>query len=215
MIFNRKRIVTAGILAGCVLMLLLISRDDPFSDLLPSATGEHPHVTSDKNHHSPASTDQQTPGGNEVQPAGTQKSNGAGSGKKPEETYTSQNPVLMGLALGDSEKEVLRQHGEPIGKYVMDDGVSPISVYDYEEFSVGFDQKQKLEFVDVASPDTDPGLNGLKLGQHEDNAVKALGKPDTNTGYVLSYHTKSTVLKLDVDPKTKIIQSIKLFARTN
>lgn len=206
---NRKRIISAGIWAGSVLLMLTIGGDGSFYS---SSAGQNDHRGSSYGQY-PFPSDHPV-GGNEVQHAGTQNGNTAArGGKKPIKAYSAQNPVLAGLSLGDSDNDVIQLHGNPVNRYVMDDGETPISVYDYQGFSVGFNGKQRLEFVDVTSPDAEPGLNGLRLGQHEDDAVHALGKPDTNTGYVLSYQTKSTVLKLDVDPKTKTILSIKLFAR--
>jgi hypothetical protein len=71
-----------------------------------------------------------------------------------------------------------------------------------------------VEFIEVASSEEDPGLNGLRLGQTTADAAKALGKPDSSTDYVMTYKTKTTVLKLDIDTKSKTIQSIKLFGRS-
>ena len=47
--------------------------------------------------------------------------------------------------------------------------------------------KDALEFVDVHSTEIDPGLRGLRLGQRVQDAIAILGKPDTNSTYVLSY----------------------------
>lgn len=153
-----------------------------------------------------------------VQPAGmtdgSKKEPATGANKKSFDSYTSQKPVLMGVALADDPGKVEKLHGKPKDQFVMDDESGSLTVYDYEGFAVGFNAKSQVEFVDVTSPDVDPGLNGFKLGQTVDEAVHALGKADSSTEYVLSFKTKTTVLKLDVDPKTKTVQSIKLFARS-
>jgi hypothetical protein len=128
-----------------------------------------------------------------------------------QESYSQSKPSLMGLTLKASPETVVSKFGKPDEQYTMDDETDPLTVYDYSDFLVGFNKDNQLQFVDVRSSEINPGLNGLKLGQTVNDAYKALGKPDTNTNYVLTYKTEDTVLKLDVDPKTGQINSIKLF----
>ena len=120
--------------------------------------------------------------------------------------------ALMGLRLSDTRTTVEQKYGKPETEYEMEDEPNPIAVYEYAGFSVGFDASGTIVFVEITSKDTDPGLNGLKLGHSVKSALDALGEPDTRTDYALSYNTGESVLKLDVDPKTGTIQSIKLFA---
>jgi hypothetical protein len=125
--------------------------------------------------------------------------------------FNSKQPKVMGLAIQETKEQVIAKYGTPEGSFIMDDPTEPISVYQYEGFSVGFSPDKQVQFVDVNSASINPGLNGLRLGQTTDDAIQALGKPDSNSVYVLSYKTKKEILKLDIDPKTKTIQSIKLF----
>jgi len=120
--------------------------------------------------------------------------------------------LLLGLAIGDTKETVIGKFGKPASEFVMDDGKEPVTVFEYETFDVGFDKSGKLEFIDVHSADIDPGLGGVRLGDKATDAIKLLGEPDTNSTFVISYNNGGTVLKLDIDPKTEIIQSIKLFA---
>jgi hypothetical protein len=129
--------------------------------------------------------------------------------------FSSANPTLMGLQISVPRKSVVSQYGNPVRTFVMDDGVNPVYVSEYKGFTVGFTKQDQLEFVEVNSASVDPGLNGLRWGDHADKALKALGMPETNTGYVISYKGKNAVLKLDIDPKTEVIRSIKLFAKSN
>ncbi|MCD1259137.1 hypothetical protein B5M42_009830 [Paenibacillus athensensis] len=131
-----------------------------------------------------------------------------------EDAYKQEKPTLMGLTLGTSKDTVLKRFGKSKNQFIMDedDNEAAITVYEYADFSVGFRSGGALEFVDISSGDIDPGLGGLRLGQTTDDAVAVLGKPDTRTEYVLSYKAQGTVLKLDLDPKSDTIQSIKLFA---
>lgn len=131
----------------------------------------------------------------------------------PADAYTSQRPSLMGIKLSDTLSSVTSRFGDPAGSYVMKNGDDPLTVYEYDGFSVGFNGKNKVLFVEVRGKEIDAGLGGVKPGNSPDQSLQALGKPDSNTGYVISYKTKTTILKLDVDPKTRTIQSIKLFSR--
>lgn len=127
------------------------------------------------------------------------------------EPFDPEKPKLMGLSIHDTKDHVLKKFGKPQKEYVMEDDISPISVYEYPVFSVGFDTSGKVQFVDVSSGDVNPGLNGLRLGQKKADAIKALGEPDANTDYVMNYEANGIILKLDIDPKTQVINSIKLF----
>jgi hypothetical protein len=131
---------------------------------------------------------------------------------KAEDAYQQEKPTLMGLKLGTSKDVVLERFGKAKKQFVMDADEDAIQVYDFTDFSVGFNSKDVLEFVDVHSTEIDPGLRGLRLGQKVQDAIAILGKPDTNSTYVLSYKSQGTLLKLDIDPNESTIQSIKLFA---
>jgi hypothetical protein len=125
--------------------------------------------------------------------------------------FSSKQPKIMGLAINDLLKKVTDKFGEPQESYVMEDPTEPITVYEYEGFSVGFNESKQIQFIDVSSTKVNPGLNGLRIGQTSSEALAVLGKPDTHSIFVVSYNTQSAILKLDIDPKTKTIQSIKLF----
>ncbi|WP_090666666.1 DUF4309 domain-containing protein [Paenibacillus tianmuensis] len=126
--------------------------------------------------------------------------------------YTQAKPTLLGLTLKTSTAEITEKFGKPKEQFVMEDDTDPITVYDYTDFLVGFDKQKQLHFVDVRSADVNPGLNGLKLGDPVGEVTKALGKPDSNTSFVLTYKATGAVLKLDIDPKSQKVNSIKLFA---
>lgn len=129
-----------------------------------------------------------------------------------QDTYNQEKPTLLGLTLKASTDAVTRKYGKPKTQFVMEDDSDPITVYDYTDFLVGFTQQNQLQFIDVRSGDINPGLNGLKLGQSTADVFKTLGKPDSNTSFVLTYKSKGALLKLDIDPKSDKVNSIKLFA---
>ncbi|MCR8631150.1 DUF4309 domain-containing protein [Paenibacillus radicis (ex Xue et al. 2023)] len=129
-----------------------------------------------------------------------------------QDPYNQAKPTLLGLTLNTSLEKVTAKYGKPKSQFVMEDDSDPITVYDYTDFLVGFNQKNLLQFIDIRSSDINPGLNGLKLGQSTNDVFKTLGKPDSNTSFVLTYKSTGAVLKLDIDPKTEKVNSIKLFA---
>ncbi len=136
----------------------------------------------------------------------------ANSQNNPIPVFSPKQPKIIGLAIGEPQEKVIIQYGKPLESYIMEDATEPFSVYQYEGFSIGFNSANEIQFIDISSADINPGLNGLRLGQTSAQALEVLGKPDKNTSYVISYNTKTATLKLDIDPKTKTIQSIKLFA---
>ncbi|WP_148450009.1 hypothetical protein [Gorillibacterium timonense] len=140
--------------------------------------------------------------------------------KKPAEqqgtaaaAYSHEHPSLMALTLDDTEKEVTARYGKPYSQYVLDDDSDPVTVYDYSQFSVGFDASARVRFVEISGNAADPGLGGLRIGESGTKVLDTLGTPDSNTGYVMTYWTEQTVLKLDIDPESNTIESIKLFDR--
>lgn len=141
-----------------------------------------------------------------------QEANVSSNPKSQPEEFDRNRLTLIGVALGDNLDQVSQKLGKPIDEYTMDDETGPVSVYEYNGHSVGFDSRNQVLFVEVNSSQTVTGLKGLRVGHTDEDAIEALGKPDTSTTYVLSYTSSNTMLKLDLDPKTRTIQSIKLFA---
>jgi hypothetical protein len=152
------------------------------------------------------SNDQATAASNTVQQASSIEAKEASASG-----FSSKQPKIMGLAIHELKEKVIAQYGKPVSSFVMEDPTEPITVYQYEGFSVGFNSANEIQFIDVSSTKVNPGLNGLHIGYTSSQALEALGKPDKNSSYVMSYNTKTAILKLDIDPKTKLIQSIKLF----
>ncbi|MCZ8514376.1 DUF4309 domain-containing protein [Paenibacillus filicis] len=171
----------------------------------------------------PAPAVPQTADNNKLATASSDSKNASpedGSGKsvqnKPKidikSPYTEAKPTLLGLSLKTDAAEIRSKFGKPKDQFTMDEDADPLTVYDYGDFLVGFNTKNQLQFIDVRSPDLDPGLGGLKLGDPAGEVSKALGKPDSNTTLVMTYKASGAVLKLDIDPKTQKVNSIKLFA---
>lgn len=125
--------------------------------------------------------------------------------------FTASKPTLMGLTTADNVDALIHKFGNPSDQFTMEDPVAPITVYEYPGFSVGLNKTNTIVFIEINSDQVNPGLNGFHLGQQVSQAIKALGNPNTNSDYVVSYKSGGVILKLDVDPKSRIVRSIKLF----
>lgn len=133
---------------------------------------------------------------------------------KGEMKWDPKAPKLRGIALGDVQSALDRKLGKPTDSYELEDESEKLHVNEYDGFAVGFGADAKVKFVEVYKAGVSTELNGLKIGDNKDAAVKALGKPDTNTLSVLAYKAEKALLKIDMEPKNGTIISIKLFHET-
>ena len=117
---------------------------------------------------------------------------------------------LKGIHLHTSAEDVTKIWGEPLTQLVMDDQ-EPIYVMEYEGFSIGCDQEGNITFIEVSEEGMSTGITGLHIGDSEETALEALGEPDQHSGYVMRYISNDEMLRLDLDPKTGIVRSVKLF----
>jgi len=130
---------------------------------------------------------------------------------KDHDTYNTNKPTLMGLQLKASQSAVSNKFGNPKSEHKLEDDGGVIHVLGYEDFSIGLNTKSQVEFIEIHSDEIDPGLGGIKVGSSSADVINSLGKPSTNTNYVISYNSQGTILKFDVDIDEDKILSIKLF----
>ncbi|WP_116189705.1 hypothetical protein [Paenibacillus taihuensis] len=134
---------------------------------------------------------------------------------KNEKKWDSKAPKLHGIAIGDAGALWDSKLGAPSDSYTMDDDTETVSVSEYLAFSVGYGSDKKVKFVEIFDKSADTGLNGLHVGDSQNAAIKALGKPDIQTASVLAYQGTGALLKLDLDPQNNKVLSIKLFSNPN
>ncbi|GFN33875.1 hypothetical protein [Paenibacillus xylaniclasticus] len=146
----------------------------------------------------------------------TNASNTTSSKPKTQESkWDKSKPTLAGVALGTSKDSVKKKNGDPLDTFVQKNKDDSIEIFEYDGYSIGFGSAaQGAIFIEVYDKKLDPGLAGLHVGDKEDQAVKALGKPASQTPYLLSYETKSGLLKLDLDPDSHEIMTMKLFSQS-
>jgi hypothetical protein len=121
-------------------------------------------------------------------------------------------PRLFGLAVHDPLESVLAALGAPHTKFTMQDGIQAVDVYQYEGFQIGIDAQQAVLFIDVFGPQIDTGIPEIYIGGLADEVKNVLGEPTGQTRALYIYEYDEAVLKLDLDPATGRILSIKLFA---
>ncbi|WP_020616874.1 hypothetical protein [Paenibacillus daejeonensis] len=131
-----------------------------------------------------------------------------------EEKWNMSVPKLLNLAIGEGIVKASEQFGTAEETYLLADDEEQITVNCYNGFAVGHDKDQQIRFIEVFESGVRTGLNGIRIGDFEEDVLEALGKPTTHTSYVIGYKAKGALLKFDMDPKNREIVSIKLFYQT-
>lgn len=132
-----------------------------------------------------------------------------------DQPWTSSNPKLVGIGIDDSEDEITRLFGEPIDSYRLEEDADPVTVNEYDGFAVGINASRSVQYIEVYSDHISAGLSGLAIGDKPDTAIRQLGKPSTQTEYLLTYEAEGALLKIDLDPVQNSIVSIKLLTATD
>ncbi|WP_419872758.1 hypothetical protein [Candidatus Pristimantibacillus sp. PTI5] len=126
--------------------------------------------------------------------------------------WAADNPSLYGVAIGDHDSVVSKLHGKPLDSYKLEEETEPITVLEYDGFAVGINAYKHVQYIEVYGKDISAGLSGLQIGDKTEAALLALGKPEKQTAYLLTFKAKDALLKLDLDPTHNLIVSIKLLA---
>ncbi|MFD0588142.1 hypothetical protein ACFQZE_09035 [Paenibacillus sp. GCM10027627] len=126
--------------------------------------------------------------------------------------WSLSEPQLHGISIGDSDHHVESEFGKELDRYSLKEETGNIQVLEYKGFAVGINSMGAVHFVEVYDPHIKAGLSGLKVGDKPEKAVDELGKPDSQSEYLLIYDAEGARLKLDVDPELNEIVSMKLLA---
>jgi hypothetical protein len=119
-------------------------------------------------------------------------------------------PALLGLAIGASEAEARERFGEPADVYRLHD--PPVTVLEYDGFTVGVGDDGRVQYIGISGEDMPAGIGDVAVGGAADEAIAAFGEPDQTSDTVLLYRRDGVSLKFDLDPDTKRIASILLYA---
>ncbi|MDQ0112743.1 hypothetical protein [Paenibacillus harenae] len=132
-----------------------------------------------------------------------------------DQPWATSNPKLVGIGIGDSADEMTRLFGEPIDSYSLEEDADAVTVNEYDGFAVGINESRSVQYIEVYSDQISAGLSGLAIGDKPDAAIRQLGKPSTQTEYLLTYEAEGALLKIDLDPAQNSIVSIKLLTATD
>ncbi|MGI2292773.1 hypothetical protein [Paenibacillus sp. GXUN7292] len=122
------------------------------------------------------------------------------------------SPLLKGIAIGDSIADIHRIYGKENSTYRLTEDKETIIVLEYDGFSIGLNDKNAVHFVEIYGKMLPTGLSGIQIGDHPEEAVQELGKPEKQTDYLLTFSAVGALLKLDIDPDQNEIISIKLMS---
>ncbi|MHA7963855.1 hypothetical protein ACX93W_06905 [Paenibacillus sp. CAU 1782] len=126
--------------------------------------------------------------------------------------WDDRGPRLGGVLIGSDKKKLEEQFGQALDNYKLETGNEQMTVYEYSGFSVGFGPDGTVALVEIYDSSVDSGLNGLAVGDPRETAIQLLGQPGSQSSYLLTYSDEESSLRLDVDPSTNEIVSIKLIA---
>lgn len=121
-------------------------------------------------------------------------------------------PSLNGIALGTSIHETTRRFGAPLGRYTLPDGGRIVEMNEYGGFTVGF-ADGKTVYVEIYSPEVPTGIHGLAVGGSAEDAARAIGTVSDPFSNVLVAEVEGGILKIDLDPETRTVLSVRLIAQ--
>lgn len=149
--------------------------------------------------------------GVEVSNAATPEPSTTDDGKAvPEAPFDSGHPMLNGIGFQDNVETVEQRFGPPKTRYDLPGGNATIDMREYPGFAVGFDGDGDVIYVELTSGEAPTGISGLKLGMPGQQAAELLEILDHPDSHVLTMDLSEGWLKLDLDPDTHEVLSIKL-----
>lgn len=128
-------------------------------------------------------------------------------------TFLTKSPSLAHLKLGNTDKEVVHRYGLPVETYPLPGDDETIEIWEYDGMSVGLNERDKVVYIEINSGMADTGIDSLDYGMKGSQAAEALGIPGDVKTNVLSLEVTGGWLKLDLDPDTQKVISLKLLHR--
>lgn len=131
----------------------------------------------------------------------------------PDRSFEPKSPSLAGIKLGAADKEVVKHYGLPADTYVLPGDKQTVEIWEYDGFSIGLSDKNKVVYVEIVSSDVDTGIHGLSNGMDGSRAAELLGIPSDDQANVMALEVSGGWFKLDLDPDTQKVLSLKLLSR--
>lgn len=88
-----------------------------------------------------------------------------------------------------------------------------MNIWEYDGYSIGFNDKSKVVYVEITSSDVGTGIQQLQYGMKGSEAAELLGIPTEDQSNVLALEVSGGWLKLDLDPDTQQVLSLKLLSK--
>jgi len=126
--------------------------------------------------------------------------------------FQPKSPSLANLKLGTSDKEVVKLYGPPDEAYPLPGDGQTIDIWAYDGLSVGLNEKNKVVFVEILSGKADTGVAGLRWGMKGSEAAALLGIDEDDATNVIALEVGGGWIKLDLDPDTRKVLSLKLLS---
>lgn len=126
--------------------------------------------------------------------------------------WNAARPVMLGLAIGDTNTQVTERYGIAADIYSLEDEAETIEVHEYKGFAVGINKNKRIQYIEVYDKSITTGLSGIQVEDSAKDVLKALGKPSSQNSYIITYQGNNSLLKFDLDPERGQIVSIKLLA---
>jgi hypothetical protein len=123
------------------------------------------------------------------------------------------NPSLNGISLGTSQQEVARRFGAPANRYTLPDDGRIVEMNEYGGFTVGF-SNGKTVYVEIYSSEVPTGIRGLAVGGTAEEAARSLGVIADPFSNVLVARVEGGMLKVDLDPETHLVISVRLLGES-
>ncbi|QMV43909.1 hypothetical protein [Cohnella cholangitidis] len=130
-----------------------------------------------------------------------------------DQTFQSKTPSLAGIKLGTVEKDIVDNKGLPNDTYSLPGDDQNVNIWEYDGYSIGFNDKNKVVYVEINSSDVSTGIQHLRYGMKGSEAAELLGIPTEDQSNVLALEVSGGWLKLDLDPDTQQVLSLKLLSK--
>jgi hypothetical protein len=124
--------------------------------------------------------------------------------------FDARQPTLADLSLGMNRLNVEKRLGSPALEYDLPIAGGTVRMNEYDAATVGYDASDSVIYVEVSKLGSDSGLIDIQVGQRGKQAAGTLGLPFTPETRVLSEPVEGGTIKLDLEPSTQDVLSIKL-----
>lgn len=127
-------------------------------------------------------------------------------------SFRPEAPSLCGLSLGTSDEEVLKLYGVPDDSYLLPGDDVSVRIWEYAGLSVGLNAGNQVVYVEMNSADVRSGIQGLMKGMDGAEAAQLLRVDDAGRSNVITVKVAGGSLKLDLDPDSQTVLSVKLIS---